>query len=257
MNEIDFDTFSLTNLPILERSNDEHMYTPRCLSHPSQPEKVSDIPLEIIIGQSSFFELLCVPFSEDAFEILNCIIEKTLGKIECLTSHFDTCCCRWRLYYGTPSIENTITIEQQPVYHIKTRVLQDLLMKMYKKTNNNYSNKTSKIFAVPEDSEECIKEFTRVISRREWSVCEIFIKKRISRTGQVMLYCDFNRLCGSRTTAMYIYRELRDNIDSSNFTMNKFIMDTRIPFLQFVEGITSTKKCEEHIYKYIFYSDTL
>lgn len=225
-----------------------------CLYHEIQPEKVQEIPLEVI-GIESIFELVCVPFSEDAFEGLNRLIENTLMQIECLTSHFDTCCCRWRLYYGTPSIEDTMTIEQRKVYYNKNRVMQDLLMKIHKQNKNTNITDTplsTKMFAVPENSEESLEEFTRVLSRREWCISEIFIMRKISENNQVMLSCYFNRLCGSRTTAMYIFRELRNNISLEKLpTRNELIISSRIAFLQFVEGITPIEKREEHVYKYL------
>lgn len=237
------------------RKREDHFKNVGCPSHASQPEKVKEIPFEVI-DSVSIFKLLCVPFSEDAFEGLNRLIEKTVEPIECLTSYFDTCCCRWRLYYGTPSIENTLSIEQRPAYYNKTRVLQDLLVKMYQPNTTegglHKDHSSSKMFAVPENSEENLEEFARVLSRREWGVSEIIITRKIHQDGRMMLFCYFNRLCGSRTTAMYLFRELRDNIRPDCFpTRNNLMMDSRIPLLQFVEGITSTEKCEEHIHRYV------
>lgn len=252
MNSYLDDSIPISILDLNKHSSVDHFKQSGCPYHKKTPEKVKEIPYEIF--PIHMFEFVCIPFSEDAFENLNRAIEKIVGSVECLTSCFDTCCCRWRLYYGTPPIEKMLTDEQRLTYNNKNIMLQDMLIKKYIQDHPSLADSgplsnTWVTASTEEEYKEEQDEFERILSRREWCVSEIIITRKMSISGQNILSCHFNRLCGSRTTAMYIFSELRDNIHSFDLLQSQ-IMESRIAFLQFTEGVSTGKLDNNHIYRY-------
>jgi hypothetical protein len=144
-------------------------------------------------------------------------------------------------------MKDVVTAEQRPAYNNKNRVLQDLLVKMYNPTNKTPPS-SGKMFAVPEDPNEGIMALSLAMSKREWSVCEIAIRRTISPNGDTMLSCDFNRISGCRVSATYLIQALRSNNYLFNLPMNDSIAETRTELLKFTEGVSPTNT---HIQRYV------
>ena len=218
---------------IVDFSNEQYT-DPQCPIHKIKQDKVIEVPYEHFYVH--FFKILSIPYDSvsgpDLFDRLNCAIEKILQSIECLVVNFDPCCCRWRLCYGTRTIEQMLTHDQKHIFHKKNQVLLDMLMEIYRKQDEPLTQLT-------EENDPLGERYLDIIPKREWCIAEIIISRKIGEDGNETLECYYNRICGSRTSAMFMFCELRNRIgDLLHSNSSDRIVESRMDILKLMEGIS-------------------
>jgi hypothetical protein len=180
------------------------------------------------------FRMLSLPYSTDAIERVNYIIERFVRSLDKnVELVFYPCCWRWRLMYGTPSTEDTLTEKQRPVFRKKNSVLQELMQvtKTYDQTASEQKSEISE--------------------PRKFSVSEIAIHLDY-RYGDERLDVTFCHINRNFSSCQYLRDKLHEQL--ANVMDNDIILDSRIPYLSFVECISHADDRNEkhpHIIKYI------
>ena len=217
-----------------------------CPIHNLKQEKVSKVP------QSGFpypiSECLFVPYDDDTFDKANRALESIFASIECLTATFDACCCRWRLHYGTPmacTLNVSMSFAERCAVRAKNNALYELLLKIYKKIPNPNVSEQNPWGVDFEDD-----PFEKLKPRREFCIAEVVIIRRQRENGQDMLSINFNRVCGSRVTALFILTELKRNIKTT-FENTHLTLHSRLPVLQFAEGTQFKQEDHPQISRYV------
>jgi hypothetical protein len=147
---------------------------------------------------------------------------------------FYPCCWRWRLLYGTPSTEDTLTENQRPVFRKKNSVLQELMQ-----VTKTYDQSAS-------------EQKSEISEHRKFSVSEIAIHLDY-RYGDERLDVTFCHINRNFSSCQYLRDKLHEQL-ANNVMDNDIILDSRIPYLSFVEGIRHADDRNEthlHIIKYI------
>ena len=234
---------------MLTHHEDYKKYKLPCIIHDVQPERVSNVPLSFLRHQ--YFEGLYIPYSDDAFDRTNRALESIFASIECLTAIFDSCCCQWRLYYGTQMISNKYVYSKSSAYHTKNYALHEMLLKIDKKRHNPLVSKENP-WGV-DQAEDYILSLEALKPRREFCVAEVIItRQQPELNGPEMISVSFNRLRGCRVTSAFIANEIRNNLMSVLEQTPVVFANTRSPLLLLAEGTDSNFKEEHpHISRYL------
>ena len=138
------------------------------------------------------------------------------------------------MLYGTPSTEDTLTENQRPVFRKKNSVLQELMQ-----VTKTYDQSAS-------------EQKSEISEHRKFSVSEIAIHLDY-RYGDERLDVTFCHINRNFSSCQYLRDKLHEQL-ANNVMDNDIILDSRIPYLSFVEGIRHADDRNEthlHIIKYI------
>lgn len=218
----------------------------QCIIHDVQPERVSNVPAPFL--PHLYVEGLYIPYSDDAFDRTNRALETLFASIECLTAIFDSCCCQWRLYYGTQMISNKYIYSKSSEFHTKNYALHQMLLEIDKKRHNPFVSEENPWGIDPAEdfSLEALKP------RREFCIAEVIITRQPGLNGQEMLSVGFNRIHGCRVTAAFITNKIRNNLMSVLEQTPVVFEKTRSPLLLLAEGTDYNFKEEHpHISRYL------
>jgi len=65
--------------------------------------------------------------SHASFETIHYAVSETIGSIECLKAHYDDCCWKWVMQYGTRTVLSMLTYKQRQYYELKGDIVREMI----------------------------------------------------------------------------------------------------------------------------------
>ena len=62
-----------------------------------------------------------------SFETIHYAVSETIGSIECLKAHYDDCCWKWVMQYGTRTLFSMLTYKQRQYYELKGEIVREMI----------------------------------------------------------------------------------------------------------------------------------
>jgi len=87
-----------------------------------------DIPYPTRLPSTIFYDgshIITISRDLASFETIHSLIFKKLNSIEGLQIHYDTCCWKWKIEYGTRPVSSVLTHNQKIYYKLKLQAIED------------------------------------------------------------------------------------------------------------------------------------